>query len=131
MLAVGCGTQHAGAGPSQTVDLAAAVSHTQDQTARIATTIATKTQGMTVSFTATGVFDFARSRGTVTIASPLGMTEVFIPPTMYIKVPTDGAGDGGSLPKGKTWVAVPDGTPGASSMLSVGDGGGEIGRAHV
>jgi hypothetical protein len=125
MLAVGCGTQHAGAGPSQTVDLAAAVSHTQDQTARIATTIATKTQGMTVSFTATGVFDFARSRGTVTIASPLGMTEVFIPPTMYIKVPADVTGDGGSLPKGKTWVAVPDGTPGASSMLSVGDGGGD------
>jgi hypothetical protein len=45
-LAVGCGTQHAGAGASQTPDLAAAVTRTQDQTARIATTISTKTQGM-------------------------------------------------------------------------------------
>jgi hypothetical protein len=125
VLAVGCGTQHVGAGTGQPVDLAAAVSHTQDQTARIATTISTKTQGMTVSFTATGEFDFGRSRGTITIESPLDMTELFVPPTTYLKVPAGVTGDGSALPKGKTWVALPDGTPGAISMLSLGDGGGD------
>jgi hypothetical protein len=126
MLAVGCGTQHVAAAKSQTVDLAAAVSHTQDQTARIATTISTQTQGMTVSFTESGLFDFARSRGTITMRSPIGMTEVFLPPTTYIKVP---AADGGGLPKGKTWVALPDGatddSAAADSMLGPLDGGGD------
>ena len=125
MLAVGCGTQHAGAPTSQAVDLAAAVSHTQDQTARIATTISTLTQGMTVSFTATGEFDFARSRGMITIQSPLDMTELFVPPTTYIKVPDGTTGDDSGLPKGKTWAAVPDGTAGASAMLSLDEGGGD------
>jgi hypothetical protein len=53
------------------------------------------------------------------------MTEVFVPPTTYIKVPVGVTGDGAALPKGKTWVAVPDGTLGAGSMLSLGDGGGD------
>jgi hypothetical protein len=129
VTAVGCGTQHAGAGASQTVGLAAAVSRTQDQTARIATTISSEMQGMAVSFTTTGVFDFARSRGIVTIAGPLDVTELFVPPTTYIKVSTGVTGDGTALPlpKGKTWVEVPDGTPGASSILPLGDGGGDPG----
>jgi hypothetical protein len=129
VLAVGCGTQHVGAGKSQTVDLAAAVSRTQAQTARIAATISTQSQGMTVSFTETGLFDFARSRGTITMQSPVGMTEIFLPPTLYIKVPADDAGAGaGGLPKGKSWVALPDGTAGdsaASALLGPLDGGGD------
>lgn len=130
MLAVGCGTQHASGGNSQPVSLAAAVSRTQDQTARIAATISTQTQGMTVSFTETGLFDFARSRGTITMQSPVGMTEIFLPPTMYIKVPAavSGSGsDGSGLPKGKTWVALPDGAAGDAAdmggMLGPLDGG--------
>jgi hypothetical protein len=131
VLAVGCGTQHAGAGKSQTVDLAAAVSRTQAQTARIAATISTQSQGMTVSFTETGLFDFARSRGTITMQSPVGMTEIFVPPTTYLKVPADDAGDAGAsgLPKGKTWVALPDSASGdsgvASGILGPLDGGGD------
>jgi hypothetical protein len=131
MLAVGCGTLHAGAAKSQTVDLAAAVSHTQDQTARIATTISTQTQGMTVSFTESGLFDFARSRGTITMQSPIGLTEVFLPPTTYIKFPaaSDADAGGGGLPKGKTWVALPDGatddSAAAGSILGPLDGGGD------
>ena len=42
---------------------------------------------MTVSFTETGLFDFAHSRGTITMQSPVGMTEIFVPPTTYIKLP--------------------------------------------
>jgi hypothetical protein len=125
VLAVGCGTQHAGAGASQAPDLAAAVSHTQDQTARIATTISTKAQGMTMSSTATGVFDFARSRGMITIAGAEGMTEVFVPPTTYVKPPGGATTSGGGLPQGKTWVAVTDGTSGASGLLALDGGGGD------
>jgi hypothetical protein len=121
VLAVGCGTQHAGAGPSQPLDLAAAVSHTQDQTARIATTVSTTTQGRTVSQTANGVFDFARSRGMITFAGADGMTEVFVPPTTYVKFP-DATADSGALPEGKTWLALPDRTTSASGPLAPGGG---------
>lgn len=124
VLAVGCGTQHAGAGTSQPPDLAAAVSHTQDQTARIATTISTKTQGQTESSTATGVFDFARSRGMITIAGADGMTELFVPATTYVKFP-DAAADSGALPEGKTWLALPDRTTSASGLLALDGGGGD------
>jgi hypothetical protein len=123
-LAVGCGTQHAGAGASQAPDLAAAVTRTQDQTARVTTTISTKTPGRTVSSTATGVFDFARSRGMVTIAGADGMTELFVPPTTYVKFP-DAAADSGALPPGKTWLALPDGTTSASGLLALDGGGGD------
>jgi hypothetical protein len=124
VLAVGCGTQHIGATTNQPVGLAAAVSRTQAQTARIAVTITTKVQGMTVSFTESGLFDFARSRGTITMQNPIGMTEVFVPPTTYIKIPAAArAGGGGGLPKGKTWVALPDESAAADSMLGPLDGG--------
>jgi hypothetical protein len=131
VLAAGCGTQHASGGTSQPVNLAAAVSRTQDQTARIAATISTQTQGMTVSFTESGLFDFARSRGTVTMQSPVGMTEIFLPPTMYIKVPAAVSGSGfvgSGLPKGKSWVALPDAASGDSSysaLFGPFDGGGD------
>ena len=129
MLAAGCGTQHFTAGNSQPVDLAAAVSHTQDQTARIAATISTQSQGMTVSFTETGLFDFARSRGTITMQSPVGMTEIFVPPTTYVKLPAADAGAGGTgLPKGKSWIALPDAAAGDSpdgALLGPLDGGGD------
>ena len=115
VLAVGCGTQHFTAGTGQPVDLAAAVSHTQDQTARIAATMSSQSQGMTMSYTETGLFDFVRSRGTITMQSPIGMTEIFVPPTTYIKLPAAATADGGSgLPKGKSWIALPDGMAGDS-----------------
>ncbi len=130
VLAAGCGTEHAQAGGGQPADLAAAVSRTQDQTARIAATVATQMQGMTVSFTEAGVYDFAHSRGMISMQSPLAMTELFLPPTTYLKLPTDLTGDGGgsagsALPKGKTWIAVPDsalGDPADSLLGSPEDG---------
>ena len=124
VLAVGCGTEHVPASTSQPADLAAAVRNTQGQTARIAATISTQSQGMTVSFTETGLFDFASSRGMVTMPSPVGVTEIFIPPTTYIKDPGD-AGDGGALPDGKTWMALPDASASASALLGIGGGGGD------
>jgi hypothetical protein len=87
---------------------------------------------MTVSFTESGLFDFARSRGTITMQGPVDMTEIFLPPTTYIKFPAAASGtgaDGGGLPKGKTWVALPDGatddSAAAGSMLGPLDGGGD------
>jgi len=110
VLAAGCGTEHAQAGGGQPVDLAAAVSRTQDQTARIAVTISTQTEGMTISYAETGVYDFADYHGTISMQSPLDMTELFLPSTTYIKMPAgaDGGSGGKSLPNGKTWIAVPD-----------------------
>jgi hypothetical protein len=124
VLAVGCGTEHVPASTGQTPDLAAAVSNTQGQTARIAATISTQSQGMTVSITETGLFDFARSRGTITMQSPMDATEIFIPPTTYIKTP-DTSADGGPLPDGKTWMALPDASTSASALLGIGVGGGD------
>jgi hypothetical protein len=79
-------------------------------------------QGMSVSLTETGAFDFAHSRGMVSMQSPVGMTEIFIPPKAYIKIP--GGGDG-PLPRGKSWVAVDAGTSGEleNSLLSPLGGG--------
>jgi hypothetical protein len=124
VLAVGCGTEHAPAGTAQTPNLTAAVSNTQGQTARIAATISTQSQGMTLSITETGLFDFARSRGMITMQSPMDATEIFIPPTTYIKTP-GGTADGGALPDGKTWLALPDASASASALLGIGVGGGD------
>ena len=115
LAAAGCGTQVATAGPAPTArpaaaaGLAAAVTRTTAQTARIAATMTMQMQGMTVSFTESGAFDFARSRGTLSMSSPVGFTEVLVPPKMYIKMP---AGAGASLPKGKSWIAVDPGALG-------------------
>jgi hypothetical protein len=115
LAATGCGTQVATAGPP--AGLAAAVTRTTAQTARIAITTATQIQGMTMSFTESGAFDFARSRGTLSMNSPMGFTEVFVPPKMYIKMP---AGAGASLPKGKSWIAAGPGMPGDLAASGLG-----------
>jgi hypothetical protein len=126
VLAVGCGAEHVTASSIKPPNLAAAVRNTQGQTARIAATISTQSQGMTLSFTETGLFDFAHSRGMITTQSPMGVTEIFIPPTTYIKDPDD-TSDGGTLPDGKTWMAMPDSATSASALLGVGGGGDPAG----
>ncbi len=117
VLAAGCGTKVAQAG-----SLTVAVTHTAGQTARIAVTTTMQMQSMSVSFTQTGVFDFAHSRGMVSMQNPVAMTEIFMPPTAYIKIP---GGAGGMLPHGKSWIAVNAGTSGGleSSLLSSFGGG--------
>jgi hypothetical protein len=100
VLAAGCGTK------AQPDNLTVAVSRTAGQTARIAVTTTTQMQSMSVSYTETGEYDFVHSRGMVSMQSPVGMTEIFTPPTAYIKLP----GGSGMLPDGKTWVAVDAGT---------------------
>jgi hypothetical protein len=124
VLAVGCGTEHVPASAGQTPDLTAAVSNTQGQTARIAATISTQSQGMALSITETGLFDFAHGRGMITMASPMGVTEIFSPPTTYIKDP-GATSDGGALPDGKTWMAMPDSATSASALLGTGVGDGD------
>jgi hypothetical protein len=67
VLAAGCGTKVA-----PDVGLAAAVTRTAGQSARVAVTTTMQTPGMSVSFTETGAFDFARSRGMVSARYPAG-----------------------------------------------------------
>jgi hypothetical protein len=125
VLVAGCGTQHVPAGGGQPVSVAAAVSHTEGQTARMAVTMSTGSPGMTMTFTATGLMDFAHGRGTFSMQNPVNLTEVFLPPTVYVKVPSGEA----SLPKGKSWVAVPatavDGSGAAGGLLGPFSGGGD------
>ena len=125
LAAAGCGTQAATAGhpatpsPAATAVLAAASTHTAAQTARIAATTTMQMQGMTVSFTESGAFDFAHSRGTLNMSSPMAFTEVFLPPKVYIKMPAEG---GASLPKGKSWIALGPGMPGDLAASALGGG---------
>jgi hypothetical protein len=111
VAAAGCGTVTA-----QTASLTAAVTNTTAQTARVAVTTTMQAQGMSVSFTETGQFDFAHSRGTVSMQSPIGITEIFLPPKVYIKVP----GSAGGLPHGKSWIAVDTGNSADSSFAGMG-----------
>jgi hypothetical protein len=110
VLAAGCGTVHAGRSSSNTPDtLMSAVSHTGAQSARITITEAIQYTGMSMSYTQTGEFDFARSRGMITMAAPLDVTELFLPPKVYVKFSDTGS----SLPHGKTWIAFNTGTMGS------------------
>jgi hypothetical protein len=119
VLAAGCGTQVAG-GPSQPGTLTAAVSRTGAQTARVAATITMQMQSMSFSFTATGLFDFASSRGSLSMQQPIGMTELFVPPNVYIRF---SSADGPSLPAGKTWFVVSDGMLGGTGAAGAALGG--------
>lgn len=111
VLAAGCGTQVAG-GPSQAATLTAAVTHTGVQTARVAATTTMQMQSMSFSYTATGMFDFAHSRGSLSMRQPIGLTELFIPPNVYVKL---SAGDGLAPPRGKSWFVISDGMLGGTS----------------
>ena len=119
LAAAGCGTQVATTRPAPTASagLAAAVTQTAAKTARIGGTTTMQMQGMTVSFTESGTFDFARSRGTLSMSGPMAFTEVFFPPKTYIKMPADA---GMSLPKGKSWIAVGPGMPGDLAASGLG-----------
>jgi len=128
VLATGCGTEHVGSG-GQPTGLAAAVSRTQEQTAKIALSIGYQLQGVSVSSTETGEYDFAHSRGTISMRSPYDMTEVFLPPMTYVKLPaalTGSEGAAGSLlPKGKTWIAMPDSEVSGSALLGAPEDGAD------
>ncbi|MDR0346229.1 MAG: hypothetical protein LBI49_24540 [Nocardiopsaceae bacterium] len=111
VLAAGCGTEVA-----HGTSVATAVTRTGARTARIAITTGARTQGMSFSFTQTGVFDFARDRGMLSLRGPAGMAQEvrFLPPRTYLKLST---GAHGPLPHGKSWVsfkAAPGNGPGAA-----------------
>jgi hypothetical protein len=116
VLAAGCGTVHAGQSrPSASAVLAAAVSGTAAQTARIAITTSMQAGGMSVSYSETGEFDFAHSRGMMTMAAPFGMTELFMPPKVYLKVSGSLAG---TVSHGKTWIEADTGTFDSETSVS-------------
>src|SRR5713101_1431623 len=90
--------------PVQVGMLTAAVSHTATETARIAVTSTMHTKGMSVSFTQTGVYDFAHSRGMISMQEPAPFTVIFLPSETYLKLP-----GGSGMPGGKSWVEIKDG----------------------
>src|SRR6202167_4854025 len=100
VLAAGCGTK------AEPDNLTAAVSRTAGQTAKISMTMTTQMQSVSVSYTATGEYDIVHSRGMLSMQNPTAMTEIFIPPTAYIKFPSGS----GTMPDGKSWVALGTGT---------------------
>lgn len=100
VLAAACGTK------AQPDNLTAAVSRTDGQTAKISMTMTTQMQSMSLSYTATGEYDFVHSRGMISMQNPTAMTEIFISPTAYVKFPSGS----GSLPDGKSWIALKTGT---------------------
>ena len=121
VLAGGCGTRAA-----QTEGLASAAAHTAGQSARVVVTTTMRTGGMSVSFTETGAFDFARSRGMVSMQNPLGITEIFLPSKTYIKIP---GGVSGPRLRGKSWIALDAGASAgpAGSLLGPFGGGTDPG----
>src|SRR5260221_9298485 len=84
--------------------LTAAVSHTVTETARVAVTSPMHTKGMSVSVTQTGVYDFAHSRGMISMKEPAPFTVIFLPSETYLKLP-----GGSGMPGGKSWVEIKDG----------------------
>jgi hypothetical protein len=100
VLAAACGTK------AQPDNLTAAVTRTAGQTARISMTTTTQMQSMSLSYTATGEYDFVHSRGMISMQNPMSMTEIFIPPTAYIKF----ASGAGTMPSGKSWLSLGTGT---------------------
>ncbi|HEX6454182.1 MAG TPA: hypothetical protein VF060_32570 [Trebonia sp.] len=115
VLAAGCATKTA----PRPVSLTAAVIQTRAQTAEIAVSTSMQTQGMSMTFTETGSFDFAHSRGSITTGEPIDMTMLFLPPHVYLRVP---GGDGTALPEGKSWVDIDTATSGWSGAASAVNG---------
>ena len=118
VLAAGCGTQRA-----QAVSVATAAASTASQRARVTVMTTTRTAGMSVSFTETGVFDFAHSRGVLRMNGPGGLAgeELFVPPHTYVKLPS---GVHGPLPRGKSWVALGSAAAGGLGNALLGPFGG-------
>jgi hypothetical protein len=112
VLAAGCGTVHAGSGGNP-VSLSAAVQSTSAQSARIAVTTTVRMGSMSVSYTESGIFDFAHARGEISMQTPMNMTELFLPPKTYIKL--SGAG-GPGLPKGKSWMELDSPSLGSAAV---------------
>lgn len=119
VLAAGCGTVRA----AQTINVAGAAASTASQSTRVTVTTAMRTQGMSVSFTETGVFDFADSRGLLRMSGPTAgpaSEELFVPPEIYLKLP----GGLHALPRGKSWVAIGSAATGGLGSALLGPSGG-------
>ena len=117
VVAAGCGTIHATSSNGLPVSVAAAARGTSVRTARIAETTTMRMSAMSISYTATGEFDFAHARGMLAMQAPFDTTMLFLPPTTYVKIP---GGVGSALPKGKTWVALDAKGPGGPADPGLG-----------
>src|SRR5262249_49648506 len=138
-LAAGCGTTSA-----QADGLAAAAANTATSTARIAQTMTMRTHGMSVSFTETGAFDFAHSRGVLHMhgPGPMAFEDLFIPPMIYMKVAVGASGRKASQPgmpglgfgmlaHGKTWIGVRVGDSAGPGAALLGPFGGSASPADL
>ncbi len=129
--------------------LAADAANTARETSRVAVAVTMRSPGMSVTFSQTGVFDYAHSRGVLRAANGAGIAqEVFLPPHVYMKL-TDGSG---MLPRGKSWIeanltsadglgglpltafpGAPQGNPSdmLSSLLGASKGAVQVGSATI
>lgn len=98
--------------------LTAAAANTASATSRVVVTFTMHGGGVSLTFTQTGEFDYAHSRGILRAGSAAGFSqEVFLPPHMYVKLASDGGGPA-PLPRGKAWIDVNLGhVDGAGPML--------------
>lgn len=118
ILVAGCGTK-----PAPVGNVAAAAASTAGRSARVAVRMSLRTDGISVSLTEKGAFDFAHSRGMFRLHGPGGVAaeERFVPPRMYVK-PLDGSHR--TMPRGKSWIAIGLRTPAGLAGVWLGSFGG-------
>ena len=104
----GCGSAH----PAP-ASIPAAAAATAATSSRVSMAVTTGSPGMTVTFSGTGAFDYAHSRGWLRLGSAgFALEERFLTPRMYVKLP-------GGIPdtRGKLWLSAPVEGAGASRTL--------------
>ncbi|MGE5291159.1 MAG: hypothetical protein ACM3ML_28965 [Micromonosporaceae bacterium] len=89
--------------------LAADAARTAHGTSRVAVAFTMQGPGMTTTVTETGVFDYTHSRGVLRSGADVALTEVFLPPHVYMKL---GAVLGGP-PQSKPWIEMSSSGPDA------------------
>jgi hypothetical protein len=108
LAAAGCGTVRA-----RPAGLAAAVAATAARTSRVSVAVTTGAPGMRITFTGSGAFDYAHSRGWLRLGGAgFALEERLVPPRVYVKLP------GGTLgANGKPWLAVTVDGPGSAASV--------------
>ena len=93
--------------------LVADAAHTAHGTSRVALSFTMQGPGMTTTVTETGAFDYTHSRGFLHSSAEIGITEIFLPPHVYVKL---GPGLGGPS-QSKPWIEMSSSGPGAMGGL--------------
>ncbi len=104
----GCGSVHAAPASTPT-----ATATTAATSSRVTMAVTAGSAGLSVTFSGTGAFDYARSRGWLRLGGAgFAIEERFVGPRVYVKLP-------GGIPdaRGKLWLAAPVAGAGAARNL--------------